>query len=116
SKITRRDFIIKLVEELYETTKGSRNSQASSSNSQPTTPKTPATRKRLASVDLNVDSTPSKKMDTKKDKKNCQIRFCNQNKTNVTCISCKKYCCGTCCKEQKNIALCQKCFEDGKKL
>ena len=91
SKISRRDFIIKLVEELSETTKVSRNSQKSSSNSQPTTPKTPLTRNRVASFDLNVDSTPSKIMDTKKDKKNCQIRFCNQNKTNVTCISCNPF-------------------------
>ncbi|RNA11771.1 hypothetical protein BpHYR1_024513 [Brachionus plicatilis] len=37
----------------------------------------------------SAKSTPPKKTCSNDDKKKCQIRSCNQNKTNVTCFSCK---------------------------
>ena len=37
-------------------------------------------------------------------------------KTNITCFSCNKYCCGPCSNEQKTTVLCQKCFKEGKRF
>lgn len=117
SNIPRRNFIVQLVEELLEQTESFCISQSTQSNAQSSTPRTPTVRKRLESIDMNsAKSTPPKKTCSNDDKKKGQIRSFNQNKTNVTCFSCKKYCCGPCCNEQKITVLCQKSFEEGKRF
>ena len=90
SNISRRKFLIKLVEEIA-------NSYSNQEiQSTPTTPTTPFQRKRALSVE-NIDPNSSPK------RFQCQTRLCNKNKTSKKCRLCKRATCGICTDEKSVI-------------
>lgn len=91
SNISRRDFLIKLIEEIKSNYK--KTSIPSSSG----TPK--SARKRILSQENQENLSPKRV--------SCQIRLCGNYKATNFCSKCKKPVCGFCTKEIESI--CKKC-------
>lgn len=91
SNISRRDFLLRLAEELC----GHRALQTTTSDLSLTF----ATKLRASA---------SKSASNEKIRSACQVRMCNNNKTSNTCAKCDKYVCGAC--EAIQPKICKKCY------
>jgi hypothetical protein len=96
SKISRRDFIIKLIEEINVISNDF--GEPKTKKRKATAPRTPTSTKSHKS---QQSSTPQSS------RKRCQIRNCNGNMAKATCNSCNKFTCGICTFE--TIIICEKC-------
>lgn len=112
--LTRRNFLTGLVEKLFVMLNP--NQTLIPVRATPTTPVTPkSTNKR--SLSSSILSTPlSSKKANSDSRVKCQIRFCKENKTNITCNFCNRPTCGVCIEEQKIHTICKICHNDGKKF
>lgn len=97
SKISRRRFIEKLIEEIAEML------QPESSTDEDEVPSTPARQplRKRPRLDQQTPSTPKTVT--------CQIRLCSKNKANGVCSICSKSVCGKCC--HSKAVVCKKCHE-----
>ena len=93
SGISRRNFLVKLIEEIKESV---------TPISLPVSPKTTPQRKRFLTVDSETD-TPK----TSAKRTACQIRLCNKNKGIGACSKCGKNTCGSCIFQTQ--IMCKKC-------
>ncbi|XP_068250733.1 piggyBac transposable element-derived protein 4-like [Palaemon carinicauda] len=87
--ISRRDFILRLAEELQKTFKNIHAEGNSESEAD-------------TYADANVSNTSNKR-------KQCQIRQCKGNKTTEICCKCKKFVCGKCTNIVIKKIICVKC-------
>lgn len=110
SKITRQTFIRSLIDELLELVK----SKGRSTSTTPTTPVTPSLLKKRTANSSVSTTPPSSKKTSLSERKKCQIRLCNENKSNYTCNSCQKPTCGVCLHEMVIKAMCKQCHNSKK--
>jgi hypothetical protein len=112
-KLSRREYLFGLVEELFVFIYPDQTFIPTSDNQ--TTPSTPTTplESIKRSLSFNSASTPvSSKKQYLDSRKRCQIReSCGgANKTNITCTEFDKCACSKCLEEQQTKALCVECF------
>ena len=86
--ITRRDFLLQLATELSDTYAAARR------------------REQVQHDDDEEYVEPAMK------RRKCQVSFCKGNKTNNTCVKCKKAVCGVCTARVMTRNVCMKCEND----
>ncbi len=88
SQISRRTFIINLIDEI-----NTLKSQDDSSQNKENTPLGKG--KEAASIDTPVNKRVRRSV-VETPSKECQFKFCNKNKSKDACTVCLKACCGKC--------------------
>ena len=91
SQISRRSFIISLIEEIQSLNTANKENTPSVKRKADVNIETPKSTKK---VRRSLIDTPSKE---------CQIKLCNKNKSKAACSICNKACCGKCAAEIKVI-------------
>ena len=105
SQISRRNYIIKLIEEINEYANKNEQNKVSTpvsqkrfaENSSPTSPSVKRTR-----LNLILNQSPKHRI-------TCQIMMCNKNKSIGECNLCKKLCCGSCTYHVERVLTCKNC-------
>ncbi|CAF0930751.1 unnamed protein product [Brachionus calyciflorus] len=110
---SKDELFRKFCQEILEKVKDS-----SAKTSEPKTPITPSTpssfRKRVANS-ATMTTPPSSKNTINSDRKKCQVRLCNENKSKFTCKDCGKTTCGKCLHEMVVRAMCKRCHDSKSK-
>lgn len=109
-KISRRKFLIKLIEEIEETFVAKSNSGGAAKRKEPAreTETSEGTPKRVRLVTNEGDE-----LSANEKKPYCQVKYsCSDNKSNRICDTCKKRSCGKCIGVEIIRSKCRKCIEN----
>lgn len=106
NKISRRKFLIKLIEEILEMTSRNEEVRSPPVKRKPSSSESPATPKRTMHLNSSLDPISAKPV-------NCQVKaVCKRNRAIRICESCESHSCGQCIAEEKIKSTCYNCIKN----